>query len=340
MSLPNITHNIVTFKDRLDRRAAMLNLSPSELIRWCLRLLPWEREPYDKERIALYERCVAVYKTAEVSGLQSHEVKVWERLEGEPHRERCASLYAKLEKKLRDKYKGTFEAFSPCIYKKGITTRGGASVFANTALVYDYDEGEFTYSSIRQTWEGIGVEFAIHSSSSHTKERHKLRVIIPLAEPCPPEVWDSLWLWGFEYSKRLADPATKDRGRIYYRRYEGFDPYSRPVASHVYGWLLEWRDLPLEDYKPEPKPKTKRVAPRTSNGQTYETPTEREALGLALGGRVTSGGRAIRGVRCPACGDNSVWFWIVTDGQLKATCNHIDSCGGGSPQTFWLDELK
>ena len=132
-----------------------------------------------------------------------------------------------------DGTKADLPAWSPAIYRPG-TTRGKANVEALTCLVLDYDDGRATIDEALDCWHwrpGI-----LHTSWSHTKDRHRFRVILPLHAPVPVEDWPGVFAWADRWTRKctnqdeikaledyhratwasVIDTQCKDPGRIYY----------------------------------------------------------------------------------------------------------------------------
>ena len=332
--------HIKTFRNRLDKVGDSHSMPLHTFWGSLLKSRQWDRRLYDHRASLIKQACAFVFNgTDPVEALSpirwvSNPAKIFQGKTGDEG-SRCAQLFHLLIKKTRAEVKGSFKAWSPTIYKEGMN-RGSDAVDSVTCMVYDFDEGDFTFESVREHWEWLGIQAGFHTSSSHGEKQARLRVIIPLAVPCPVEKWEALWQWGYEYSGQMADPATKDAGRIYYLNYQPFEQYL-PKACATWGKLLDWRELSLPEKKkpvtPAPQKKSSGAAP--GSNIYNESAEHREALGIRLGGRSRNG--YIKGVCCPRCGDTSLWWYISTDGGLKAKCNHLDSCPGTS---VWLDELE
>ena len=99
------------------------------------------------------------------------------------------------------------------------------------------------------------------------------------------------------------------------------------------GWLLQ-----LVRVQPKPPPpkliEVPRRVPWSAKAADEELarrlrldPVARQMLGERVGGVVLE--RHVRKVKCPKCGDRSVW-WMV-DGTGFAKCSHLNSCGWMAP---------
>ncbi|MBK8793317.1 MAG: hypothetical protein IPN59_09190 [Holophaga sp.] len=141
-------------------------------------------------------------------------------------------------------------AFSPSIFKPG-TPRAVANVISINLLCLDVDnaesiptgeyyldkEGNSTgrakmkkvcikdpvrISDLEGVLQRAGVDHFIHPTWSDKPDWPHIRVIIPLAQPIPPEKWDFATAWtirhlGLEPFMRGVDlPVLKDVARIYF----------------------------------------------------------------------------------------------------------------------------
>jgi hypothetical protein len=237
----------------------------------------------------------------------------------------------------RDIFKARLSAWSPTVYKPGVQTRSNAGVEAVNCIVLDMDKG-ITWDEAVPAWAALHHAMVAHTTISHCNlHGARFRIILPLATPCPADIWPRLWQWAYERSGRTADKAAKDASRIFYLNWT---PLSES-ASQVFVQReepLAWRELTL------PKPRevkrvrvarhTPRHAPVVGGDLLNQCAKAREEKGYALGG--VSNGKTISKMTCPGCGRASLWFWIEPHGMLKAKCNHENSCG----HTAWLDQLR
>lgn len=131
-------------------------------------------------------------------------------------------------------------------------------------------------------------------------------------------------------------PPSRHRSGV---RYEWLIEPPYDVAPQLApAWLLE---IVREKPKPPP-PRIVEVARRTPWSEKAADeelarrlrldPTAREALAVRLGAHVANG--HARKVRCPKCGDSSVWWVIAGTGYAK--CSHLKSCGWLEPLTSFL----
>ncbi len=226
--------------------------------------------------------------------------------------------------------------------------RGKDYVLSVSCLVLDVDDGTGL--------EAISERFAswahiVHSTWSSTAEHPKARVVIPLEEPCPVQWFPRLWRWGQSRVSDIADEQTKDASRLYFLPARGPAGHCEAIVHEPGGSLLDprpWDRLPetpeekmareaarkaeewrkRRDKEPASSPERERAE------QLKHDPAAREALGIALGGRVQGG--SVKRVKCPSCGRASVWWPIVPAAMYAAQCAHRNSCGWWG----WLDGME
>lgn len=115
-----------------------------------------------------------------------------------------------------------------------------------SCLVLDVDDGpDFRMLADRF----VGVPLILHTSWSHTPERPKGRIIVPLAEPVPVGWWPRVWHWANALAGGCMDPATKDPARLYFLPATDGRPHEAWVQSA--GSLLDLR--PYDTLPPTPE---------------------------------------------------------------------------------------
>lgn len=241
--------------------------------------------------------------------------------------------------------KTDLHAWSPCSYKSG-TTRGAKNVVEVSCIVLDIDSDSRPVSIEEACKPWQGVAHCVHTSWSHTVERPKFRVVIPLARAVKAKHWARVWAWAERRAGVEVDGKCKDPSRLY------FIPALRsPDAPHrafvSEGPMLE---LPADAFVPTRRERTaqkwKEAAQIPAMRQfspvgdyarrvAKYSPEERERIGLALGGFVDDHG-VVRDVVCPGCGRASLFWGVTPKGGPRAMCRHRSSCGG----TFDLVDLK
>jgi len=215
--------------------------------------------------------------------------------------------------------------------------RGKARVQWVWGLGLDYDDGT-TLAEMLEVWGQVcGVW---HTTWKHREGAPRWRGVLPFARPVHAEVWPAVFAWAQRLAGGRLDPATKDCSRAWYVPARG--PYAPFQSRVVRGPRLV---VPAEvvDHrqalpKPRPIPARRvvsegRSARRAASQRLNTDPAARAQAGEWLGGRV--GSVRVSGVRCPGCGDKSLWWPLDPKGCQQAMCSHRNSCD----QRYWLDEL-
>lgn len=130
------------------------------------------------------------------------------RRAGENVQAAVEARYEKLSQQPKDKNKKDLRIWAPAHYVAA-TRRSSENVLSLSCLVMDYDDGT-TVPEIGRAW----AEYfhVLHTTWSHTAERHKVRLCLPLAQPVFAGVWDRVWGWAFERSGGRIDTAPKSPG--------------------------------------------------------------------------------------------------------------------------------
>ncbi len=98
--------------------------------------------------------------------------------------------------------------WSPTLYKPN-AKRGGDDVVHLSCLVLDYDKG-LVFEEAQAPW--LDYFHLAHSTWSHTHEKPKFRIVLPLAGPVRPEEWHTVWNWAFGITGDWIDHAMKGIG--------------------------------------------------------------------------------------------------------------------------------
>lgn len=134
-----------------------------------------------------------------------------------------------------------------------------------TMIGLDFDDG-VTFPQVTEWFRRCRFAWLAHTTFSHRPEHHKLRVLIPFAEPCPVVLWRSLWNWFAGQVKGYADAQCKDVTRRY------FVPCTREPEQYAWATgalenIFDWRLLNLA---PEPRTRADFSAPPTEiAGRSY-----------------------------------------------------------------------
>jgi len=211
-----------------------------------------------------------------------------------------------------------------------------------SCLVLDFDGGA-TPDQALQVWSSWPLVW--HTSWSHTEEKPKFRIILPLAHPQSPEKWDRIWEWAQAKTRNTIDSQCSDPCRLYFvpairpggvRHAEVIDPGGEMLN-------LDPNTLPLSRDEQEIAYRRRLVEQRKRRPPEYwgdeagrrhlrrleliRNPDARFDLARRIGASI-SGNRAYHAT-CPGCGAPEVWFKFSGG---WANCNHRNSCG-------WTGEL-
>ena len=346
--MDNITqqYEIATFRNTRHTRIQRRFMSMNNLISWLAmeRYHRASQEEYDRGHHYIDQYMLEVWEDS----LQLPDVGDQWGLKGMcdkvllAHRDKLKTTEGKkyiwnaMHKKHRSIFKMSLTAWSPTIYKPGVVSRSNAGVRALCAVVLDYDRPDIEWGEVIPMWAELNWAMVAHTTISHCNlHGHRFRVIIPLATPCPAEVWPRLWQYFYRLSGGLIDKQACDLSRIFYLNWTPLSESESQVFVQRTA-PLDWQQLVL----PEPKVKATPIARPTPRrltvvkDDTLNTSAQARAqLGASLNGY--NNGKTISKVVCPSCGRRSFWWWIEPSGMLKAKCNHANSCG----HTAWLDQL-
>ncbi len=134
----------------------------------------------------------------------------------------------KLKNKSKDEAKKALRLWSPAWYTGA--RRGGDGVAHLSCLVLDFDDG-LSPEQASALWGDH--HHILHSTWSHSPERPKFRLCMPLARPVHAADWAALWSWAQDHCGGRADPAPKGRGSTFAL------PAVRTEDQPVLGWVQE-----------------------------------------------------------------------------------------------------
>lgn len=247
-----------------------------------------------------------------------------------------------------DADKRNLPAWSPAVLPEG-ATRANDRVEAVSCIVLDYDDGTSPDVAL-VPW--LDWPCVLHSSWSHSDTLTKFRLIVPLARAVPLRAWRWVWSWAASRAAGTIDRACKDASRLY------FLPAHREAAPrfallHDPGGHLcdpDWdrqtdEALALAGRAQEavaararadiPPTPTAAGKGRDVARETFRRdPAARRRVADFLGAKTTA--ERAYGIRCPKCGDRSVWFLLEPDKKAGCECNHKNSCGWFG----WIDQLS
>ncbi len=237
-------------------------------------------------------------------------------------------------------------AWSPALYRAGVTSRSLEGVVEVSCLVLDYDDGTPVDAALAR-WADFPLIW--HTSWSHMADGRtpKFRVVLPLARPVPAALWPRAWDAARRRAAGTPDPKCKDASRIYFvpaLRDEG--AVFEGAVVDAGGALLdldaerlpataEERAAELRRLAPPPPPIASHGAARrrAENERLKTDPVAREWAANRLGARVR--GNRAEDIRCPGCGRATAFSLPAPGAATGAECQHANSCGW----LGWVDVL-
>ncbi|MEM6794207.1 MAG: hypothetical protein AAF725_09505, partial [Acidobacteriota bacterium] len=130
---------------------------------------------------------------------------------GERPAEAAEREYLHLLREARSAPKRDLRLWSPALYGPDVT-RASENVLHLSCLVLDYDGG-VSPDLAAATWEEYF--HILHSTWSHTPERPKFRVVLPLAAPVKAEDWPAVYAWAQRRADGAVDPTGKSLGTTF-----------------------------------------------------------------------------------------------------------------------------
>ena len=230
--------------------------------------------------------------------------------------------------------KNTLPLWSPTIFDG---SRSGANARFISRLVFDMDDG--TDRAFHNNF--LDYDYLFHTSFSHTESHHKYRVILPLQNPIPAqdwkraakaakEFWDLIIAVGEPDSNALTDCA-----RMYYRfahpDWGGAADLHQVFDNHTGNYFdLDYSHIPIE--APKIVRRYQRWTPRKEGQKMgmealFHNPEFRMGVANKAGANIE--GNMARGIRCPGCGENEVYFSIdpsLPHAVLWPHCNRANNC--------------
>lgn len=180
--------------------------------------------------------------------------------------------------------------FSPATFNG---TRSKEHVQDISLLVLDSDDGT-TLEEIITKCKTLNYNFFIYTTHSHTEEKHKFRVVFPLATPIPANIYPLLWKWTAKEFPTI-DLSAKDCSRMFY--YPAIKtPQSPFYAESFDGNLLDWRELPLVALAEE-SPKQENQKPSSKNPTQNSNKAKSAYVQAALDDELSRVRSAVKGER-------------------------------------------
>jgi len=239
-------------------------------------------------------------------------------------------------------------AWSPALFDGD---RANENAIKMSCLVVDVDDYvPVTYCGAELMVRG--VKGYIHTSVSHSDKQDKYRLVLPLAEDAPADMWMHYhaalksW-WNSIWKDSPFDESTKDAARLY------FVGYYSPIfwESHISGKILDWKGRAQDEKKKyeqemqrRREEQERRLKEAEENRKKYErnrsasdkrkymytllrnSEAERRKFAAFLGA-IDTGDRAVKWT-CPKCSKSDcTYFYFDPTRYPSAYCNHRNSCG-------------
>ena len=170
--------------------------------------------------------------------------------------------------------KRTLPAWIPVDFEPGGRLRD--QVKAVHLAVLDFD-GTCDISTACARWAGFA--YALHTSWSHTAEKHRFRLVLPLARPVPRDAWPDAFARLVELAVEPFDRCSENPAQLF------FLPAVPSSNAERFGVVNDgpWLDLLAELERAHPAPTALPPAPRDAAKRSH-TPGHRPALWDDLAG--------------------------------------------------------
>lgn len=123
--------------------------------------------------------------------------------------------------------------------------RRNADVVEISALTADIDDGT-PPREVAQRLEARGLTYALYTTYTHSPQKPRYRVIVPLARPLPADRWSAFFRLACRLLRLPVDPQTADAARIYF--FPSCPPEALPYAERWWrsGQPLDPQQILLE----------------------------------------------------------------------------------------------
>lgn len=252
----------------------------------------------------------------------------------------------------REWEKACQKCFAPVSYKEN--RRLGEKVEYFTCMVWDIDDGKSQYDDILKILQDADLRFIMHTSYSHTPQKHKFRVVFPLVKPIP-----------VAYFEAYAEIVTRAFMEISGGQFIDQQAIGNKASTYNCAYLTphyrgDWNDgdkmICIFDKVQERFEKLQRTKSLdflnkqfSSSAQRHRhvchiddrrdrvarlnvDPTVRSQFASFIGARKR--GQYWEKWECPSCNKKDATSFHEKHG--RAYCNHNSSCGG---QSWLLPEL-
>jgi hypothetical protein len=212
--------------------------------------------------------------------------------------------------------------WSPCLFDGRKVMESALSI---KWMIYDIDDN----TPLEALYKFREYKYIAHTSFSHSEEKNKWRLLLPLKFAIPAQEWRHAWRAGAQLWRELvggeADPACKNSNRFYFVM--GYPKEREHLAKRAINEEGEVLELKYTIPPPPKKIQTFNSEERERASRYILSAQERESIALSLGASISA--NCARRITCPSCGRRSLWFYIDPEstGKRSASCNHQNSCG-------------
>ena len=115
--------------------------------------------------------------------------------------------------------------------------------------VFDFDENTQQVEKIKKQMQNLRLQHILHTTFSHTQEKHKYRIILPLDFACAAgdqkHLYAAMTTWAEETLKMTPDRACKDAARTFFTSYR--NPAGKMQTSvQEHGKIIDWQAKMLD----------------------------------------------------------------------------------------------
>lgn len=252
-------------------------------------------------------------------------------------------------------------AYTPGLFHGRVNNKNCVEL---SLLIFDVDDKGANVNDVIRTLMKYKIKHIVYTSSSHTKKKHRFRLVLPLREPIEKKYWKHTYQHALTWYESVffhdADPACKDPRRCYFTSYKTNDDF---ITSHLdegrdYDFLRRGKELYEKEQteikelvkKREEEYKKKKEAMKGAQNQSFSDKLDkrkkelksnviqRRTLAASLGCHVE--GNKATYFRCPYCKRRDATYFFIQPGlSAGAYCAHVNSCGDGTQRFMEIGDL-
>ena len=235
-------------------------------------------------------------------------------------------------------------------------------------MIFDVDEKLANVHRVIDSLHRFKIKHILYTSSSHTNQKHRFRLVLPLREPIEKKYWKHVYEYALTWYESVffhdADAKCKDPRRIFFTSYKTNKDFKTSYLDEgrTYDFLSRGKELYEKEQAEIERLRLKRKEDfeksiRITREKHWENANishsdkieqaikalksdskKRSALAVNLGCRVD--GNKASYFRCPFCKRrDATYFWIDPGRSTGAYCHHANSCGGGIPRFIEIGDL-